>query len=70
MGGRHGMGTDRTSELVRYWLEERDHDGNSYQLKGVTAFDVVGGKAKRVKEYIFDPTVLDARWPEKGADLE
>jgi ketosteroid isomerase-like protein len=59
-----------TNTLYVEWdLEERDHDGNSYQLSGVTAFDVVGGKAKRVKEYIFDPTVLEARWPEKGADV-
>src|SRR3990172_10084474 len=47
------MGATNTVH-VEWDLEESDNDGNAYRLTGVTAFHVVGGKAKHIKDYIFD----------------
>ena len=48
-------------------LDETDQEGNAYHLTGVTAFHVEGGKAKLVKDYIFDQDVLAVIWPPKEA---
>ncbi len=52
---------------VEWSLKVSDSVGHSYQLTGVTAFDAVGGKARTVKEYIFDQDVLASIWPRKHA---
>jgi ketosteroid isomerase-like protein len=44
-------------------LDETDTDGNSYHVTGVTSFDIKGGKATLIKEYIFDQDVLSRIWP-------
>jgi len=44
-------------------LDETDTDGNSYHVTGVTAFDIKGGKARLIKDYIFDQDVLSRIWP-------
>ena len=43
---------------VEWDLEEGDYDGHRYQLTGVTAFVVEGGKARSAKDYIFDQPLL------------
>jgi ketosteroid isomerase-like protein len=48
-------------------VAETDHDGNTFHMTGVTAFEVVGGKARYVKDYIFDQDVLAQIWPSKAA---
>jgi SnoaL-like domain len=52
---------------VEWELDETDQEGRSYYLTGVTAFEVVGGKAKRVKDYIFDQNTIAQIWPSKDA---
>lgn len=44
-------------------LDQTDTEGNSYHLTGVTSFDIKGGKAQLVKDYIFDQDVISAIWP-------
>ncbi len=57
-----------TNTVHAEWdLEVTNTEGNSYHLSGVTAFHVEGGKAKLVKDYIFDQDVLSAIWPRKEA---
>lgn len=43
-------------------LDETDAEGRSYHLTGVTALELEGGKARRVKDYIFDQDVIAAIW--------
>jgi ketosteroid isomerase-like protein len=43
--------------------EETDEEGNTYFMTGITAFEVEGGKARYVKDYIFDQDVLAEIWP-------
>lgn len=50
---------------VEWDLDETDRAGHPYHLTGVTAFDVVGGKARWVKDYIFDQNLLASIWPHK-----
>ncbi len=52
---------------VEWSVKETDREGHSYQLTGVTAFDVGGGKARKVRDYIFDQDVLASIWPSKLA---
>lgn len=47
--------------------EETDQDGHTYHMTGVTSFEVEGGKARLVKDYIFDQDVLAEIWPPKGS---
>lgn len=52
-------------------VEETDQDGNTYDLTGVTAFEVEGGKARFVKDYIFDQDVLAEIWsPKEPASID
>ncbi len=51
---------------VEWDVEETDREGHVYHMTGVTAFDIVGGKARRVKDYIFDQDVLASIWPRKS----
>jgi ketosteroid isomerase-like protein len=46
-------------------LDETDQEGNTYHLTGVTAFQIEGGKAKLIKDYIFDQEIVSAIWPRK-----
>lgn len=46
-------------------VEETDRDGTTHHMTGVTAFEVEGGKARFVKDYIFDQDVLAEIWPPK-----
>ena len=55
------------SVLIEWEVDERDQQGKSYHLTGVTAFEIVGGKIQRAKEYIFDQDVLADVWPSKEA---
>ena len=48
-------------------LEETDREGNTYRLTGVTAFQVEGGKARHIKDYIFDQDLLSEIWPKAAA---
>ena len=43
--------------------EETDEEGRTYHMTGVTSFEVEGGKARLVKDYIFDQEVLAEIWP-------
>lgn len=52
---------------VEWEDEETDRDGNVFRMTGVTAFEVEGGKARLVKDYIFDQDVLAEIWPPKGS---
>jgi ketosteroid isomerase-like protein len=56
-------GTNTVS--VEWDLDERDTEGHSYSLTGITRLEVVGGKARHVKDYIFDQHVLEGIWPKK-----
>ncbi len=51
---------------VEWDVEETDREGHVYHMTGVTAFDIVGGKARMVKDYIFDQDVLASIWPRKS----
>lgn len=52
-----------TNALTAEWeLVERDRDGRSYRLQGVTAIEVKGGKLVRARDYIFDPDPLVEVW--------
>ena len=53
------------SVLIEWEVDERNQQGTPYHLTGVTAFDIVGGKIQRAKEYIFDQDVLAEAWPAK-----
>ena len=55
------------SVLVEWDLDETDHQGASHHLTGVTAFEIEGGKARRVKDYVFDQDVLAEVWSSKKA---
>ncbi len=58
----------RTNVLHVEWdAEDTDQEGNVYRFAGVTALEIVGGKARRVKDYIFDQDVLASIWPRKSA---
>jgi ketosteroid isomerase-like protein len=46
-------------------LDEADQEGNTYHVTGVTAFQIEGGKAKLIKDYIFDQDIVSAVWPRK-----
>lgn len=48
---------------VEWDLDEADQAGRRYHITGVTAFDVVGGKARSVKDYIFDQDLVTSIWP-------
>lgn len=50
---------------VEWAVDETDREGTSYHVTGVTAFEIEGGKARRVKDYIFDQDVLAEAWPSR-----
>lgn len=55
-----------TNAVHAEWdLDETDQEGRTYHLTGVTAFEVQRGKARRVKDYIFDQDLLASIWPPK-----
>lgn len=61
------MAMGGTNVVHAEWdLDEKDADGNSYHLTGVTAFDIRGGKAHSAKDYIFEQDRLGAIWPRQG----
>lgn len=52
---------------VEWDLDETDTDGTPHHLTGITAFDIVHGKVKRGKDYIFEQEVLAAMYPPEKA---
>jgi ketosteroid isomerase-like protein len=50
---------------VEWDLDETDTAGRRYHLTGVGAFEIEGGKARRVKDYIFDQGVVEQVWPSR-----
>jgi ketosteroid isomerase-like protein len=48
--------------LVEWDLDETDRDGREWHLSGATSIEVVGGKVRRSKEYIFDQDVVEQVW--------
>lgn len=52
---------------VEWDLDEIDTDGNAHHLTGVTAFDIVHGKVKSGKDYIFEQEVLAGIYPREEA---
>ncbi len=58
------MAMGGTNVVHAEWdLDEKDTEGNTYHLTGVTSFDIRGGKAQVVKDYIFEQDRLAAIWP-------
>jgi len=56
-----------TNAVHAEWdLDETDQEGRTYHLTGVTAFEVQGGKARRVKDYIFEQDLLGSISPPKA----
>jgi ketosteroid isomerase-like protein len=52
---------------VEWDLDETDTDGQKHHLTGVTAFDIVHGKVKFGKDYIFEQQVLAGIYPREKA---
>ena len=48
---------------VEWELDETDTDGNTFHITGVTAFNIEGGKATLVRDYIFDQDLITEIWP-------
>lgn len=48
-------------------LEETTQEGTTYHLTGMTALYIEGGKAKLVKDYIFDQNVIEEIWSKQEA---
>ena len=46
-------------------LEETTREGTTHRLSGMTALNVEGGKAKLVKDYIFDQNVIADIWSQE-----
>ena len=50
-------------------LEETDKEGTTDRLTGITALYVEGGKAKLVKQYIFDQNVIAEIWSQENEQV-
>jgi ketosteroid isomerase-like protein len=52
---------------VEWDLVERDRDGRTFEVSGITALRVRGGKVDEVRDYIFSPEVIAEAWADVPA---
>jgi len=48
--------------LAEWHLSETNAEGKTFEMTGVTALDVKRGKLVHVRDYIFNPQVLEQAW--------